>query len=62
MMMRGPMPHGIQRVDACQTADGRLLLVELEDLDPYLSLPDVNEETRETFLRDFVDALEDAMR
>ena len=56
------MPHGIQRVDACRTADGRLPLVELEDLDPYLSLLDVDEETRETFLRDFADALEDAMR
>lgn len=30
--------HGIQRVDACRTQDGDLLLVELEDLNPYLSL------------------------
>ena len=30
--------HGIQRVDACRTRDGRLLLVELEDLDSYLSI------------------------
>lgn len=30
--------HGIQRVDACRTPDGDLLLVELEDLNPYLSL------------------------
>ncbi|MBQ9696154.1 MAG: hypothetical protein IJV58_07000 [Oscillospiraceae bacterium] len=32
------IPHGIQRVDACRTKDGALLLVELEDLNPYLSL------------------------
>ncbi len=30
--------HGVQRVDACRTRDGQLLLVELEDLNPYLSL------------------------
>jgi hypothetical protein len=32
------MAHGIQRVDACRTPGGALLLVELEDLNPYLSL------------------------
>lgn len=31
---------GIQRVDACRTKDGKLLLVELEDLNPYLSILD----------------------
>ena len=30
--------HGIQRVDACRTQDDQLLLVELEDLNPYLSI------------------------
>jgi hypothetical protein len=30
--------YGIQRVDACRAPDGELLLVELEDLNPYLSL------------------------
>ncbi|MFJ5262291.1 hypothetical protein ACIQAC_17670 [Streptomyces sp. NPDC088387] len=29
---------GIQRVDACRAPGGELLLVELEDLNPYLSL------------------------
>lgn len=42
--------HGIQRVDACRTADGELLLVELEDLNPYLSLEVVDEETRAAFV------------
>ncbi|WP_306191207.1 MULTISPECIES: hypothetical protein [unclassified Streptomyces] len=32
------LDHGIQRVDACRAPDGELLLVELEDLNPYLSL------------------------
>ncbi|MET7287953.1 hypothetical protein [Streptomyces sp. NPDC005573] len=42
--------HGIQRVDACRTADGGLLLVELEDLNPYLSLHALPEEDRESFV------------
>ncbi|GGY37326.1 ATP-grasp domain-containing protein [Streptomyces anulatus] len=44
------LTHGIQRVDACRTADGALLLVELEDLNPYLSLDRVGEEVREAFV------------
>ncbi|MFD7862868.1 hypothetical protein [Streptomyces sp. NPDC059783] len=43
------LDHGIQRVDACRTASGELLLVELEDLNPYLSLDRVAPETREAF-------------
>ncbi|MEV4331709.1 hypothetical protein AB0K02_14395 [Streptomyces sp. NPDC049597] len=42
--------HGIQRVDACRTRDFGLLLVELEDLNPYLSLDLVDETTREAFV------------
>lgn len=42
--------HGIQRVDACRTADGDLLLVELEDLNPYLSLDRVPPATRDAFV------------
>lgn len=44
------LDHGIQRVDACRTTDGALLLVELEDLNPYLSLDRVGEEVREAFV------------
>ncbi|MFJ8616638.1 hypothetical protein ACIRD4_12360 [Streptomyces clavifer] len=44
------LAHGIQRVDACRTAEGELLLVELEDLNPYLSLDRVPEDTREAFV------------
>ncbi|KJS58346.1 hypothetical protein [Streptomyces rubellomurinus] len=42
--------HGIQRVDACRTPEGGLLLVELEDLNPYLSLDLVDEAALERFL------------
>lgn len=41
--------HGIQRVDACRAPPGELLLVELEDLNPYLSLDQVDEATRDAF-------------
>lgn len=42
--------HGIQRVDACRAPDGELLLVELEDLNPYLSLDALAEDARERFV------------
>lgn len=42
--------HGIQRVDACRTEDGELLLVELEDLNPFLSLDRVPPATRDAFV------------
>ncbi|MGW1101220.1 hypothetical protein ACWD5W_36070 [Streptomyces sp. NPDC002455] len=51
------LTHGIQRVDACRTPEGGLLLVELEDLNPYLSLDLVSDRVREAFvarLRDSV--------
>ncbi|WP_406723743.1 hypothetical protein WJ438_02360 [Streptomyces sp. GD-15H] len=44
------LDHGIQRVDACRAPDGELLLVELEDLNPYLSLDALDEASRETFV------------
>ncbi|MWA11787.1 hypothetical protein [Streptomyces sp. BA2] len=42
--------HGIQRVDACRTRSGELLLVELEDLNPYLSLDLIPQEDRDAFI------------
>ncbi|MEU1225305.1 hypothetical protein [Streptomyces sp. NPDC005828] len=51
------LDHGIQRVDACRAPGGELLLVELEDLNPYLSLDRVPEETRERFAGAFIDSL-----
>ncbi|MET9295809.1 hypothetical protein [Streptomyces sp. NPDC003077] len=44
------LDHGIQRVDACRTREGGLLLVELEDLNPYLSLDLVPDRTRDAFV------------
>jgi hypothetical protein len=44
------LDHGISRVDACRTRDGGLLLVELEDLNPYLSLDLLDEPAREVFV------------
>ncbi|OIK00384.1 hypothetical protein BIV25_07860 [Streptomyces sp. MUSC 14] len=49
--------HGIQRVDACRTRDGGLLLVELEDLNPYLSLDALPEEDRDAFVAAFTASL-----
>jgi hypothetical protein len=43
--------HGIQRVDACRTAAGDLLLVELEDLNPFLSLELTDDATRTRFVK-----------
>ncbi|MEU9291589.1 hypothetical protein AB0D57_44990 [Streptomyces sp. NPDC048275] len=42
--------YGIQRVDACRAPDGELLLVELEDLNPYLSLDALSAPTRDAFV------------
>lgn len=45
--------HGIQRVDGCRLPNGELLLVELEDLNPYLSLNILNEDIRIAFIQAF---------
>jgi hypothetical protein len=50
--------HGIQRVDACRTADGDLMLVELEDLNPYLSLDLIAPAQRQSFVADVVASIE----
>lgn len=52
------MARGIVRVDACRLKDGSLLLVELEDLNPFLSLDLLPEPRREAFMRNFITALE----
>ncbi|WP_406144129.1 hypothetical protein [Streptomyces sp. NBC_01012] len=51
------LAHGIQRVDACRTPEGGLLLVELEDLNPYLSLDLVTERVRDVFVARMKDSL-----
>ncbi|MEU1534047.1 hypothetical protein [Streptomyces fagopyri] len=42
--------YGVQRVDACRAPDGELLLVELEDLNPYLSLDVLSPAARDSFV------------
>ena len=54
--------YGIQRVDACRTKDGQLLLVELEDLNPYLSISLLTEQKRTSFLNHFLNALYDCLQ
>jgi hypothetical protein len=49
--------HGIQRVDACRAPTGELLLVELEDLNPYLSLDLLDDSQKDRFLQSFRMAL-----
>lgn len=51
--------NGIQRVDACRTKDGSLLLVELEDLNPYLSLLELDSDTIDKFVKDLIDVISD---
>ncbi|MFF2010551.1 hypothetical protein ACFVWY_15955 [Streptomyces sp. NPDC058195] len=55
------LDQGIQRVDACRTAQGELLLVELEDLNPYLSLDRVDASVREAFAARMVTSLRDLL-
>ena len=49
--------NGIQRIDACRTKEGQLLLVELEDLNPDRSILEVDNSTREQFVKDWVESL-----
>lgn len=50
--------QGIQRVDACRDPGGELLLVELEDLNPYLSLDRVPAHTRDSFVTNMKSSLQ----
>ncbi|MER5634358.1 hypothetical protein CP967_02685 [Streptomyces nitrosporeus] len=51
------LSRGIQRVDACRTAGGGLLLVELEDLNPYLSLDLLPTGVRDAFVARMITAV-----
>lgn len=50
---------GITRVDACRQKDGTLLLVELEDLNPFLSIQLLPEDKRNKFIENWVRVLKD---
>ena len=49
--------YGIQRVDACRMPSGELLLMEVEDINPYLSLDLLSEAKRESFVQALSKAL-----
>jgi hypothetical protein len=53
------MQRGIQRVDACKLKNGQLLLVELEDLNPFLSLDALTEDVKSDFMQYFVNVLKE---
>lgn len=52
---------GIQRVDACRNEHGELLLVELEDLNPYLSLLELTDKTRQNFVKSLKKSIQKAL-
>lgn len=55
------LSHGIQRVDACRDENGNLLLVEMEDFNPYLSLLDISPNLREKFMLSLKESLNNAL-
>lgn len=55
------MARGIMRVDACRLHDGTLRLVELEDLNPFLSIDVLSSQKREQFIHNFIEALRRAL-
>jgi len=50
------MKCGITRVDACR-AGNELLLVELEDLNPYLSIDSLSDTAKSKFIENFINAI-----
>ena len=50
---------GIQRIDFMKLADGKLLLLEIEDTAPYLDLDRVSKEQRNKFLKDYTNMIYD---
>ncbi len=49
--------YGIQRIDACRMPDGSLLLMEVEDINPYLSLDLLPAAERDAFVQHLIHAL-----
>lgn len=50
---------GITRVDACRLKDGSLLLVELEDLNPFLSIDVLSKDKKDAFINNWVEVLKE---
>ncbi len=53
------MERGITRVDACRLKNNSLLLVELEDLNPFLSIELLPEVKREQFIENLINAIKE---
>lgn len=53
---------GITRVDACRLKDNSLLLVELEDLNPFLSVQLLSEDKRNNFLANWIRVLQNLVK
>lgn len=51
------LPYGLQRIDACRLKDGELLLMEIEDTFPLLSLGVLSERSKEKVLACLTDSL-----
>lgn len=51
------LPYGLQRIDACRLKTGDLLLVEIEDQMPLLSLDRLSSDTRKRVCRRFAESL-----
>ena len=49
--------RGITRVDACRLKNNTLLLVELEDLNPFLSIDLLSDEKRNLFIDNLIEVL-----
>lgn len=49
--------RGIQRIDACRDQNGALLLMELEDYNPFLSLELLDQATRQKFIKKLTHAI-----
>ena len=53
--------HGIQRIDACRDEEGNLLLVELEDLNPYLSVLELSNQLQNKFIESLKKSIENVL-
>ncbi|MGG3927118.1 hypothetical protein ABET51_14090 [Metabacillus fastidiosus] len=49
-------------MDACRNEKGELLLVELEDLNPYLSLLELSDDKRQNFIETMKKSLQKALQ
>ncbi len=52
---------GIQRVDACRLKNGKLLLMEMEDYNPFLSLDVLQTDVKNHFLEGLCNTLEEML-